>query len=1187
MIVFLLLLLILAGLVYYYTERRRGPERLLKEEEGFDLIGDADEVRVYVYLKVYYNKSGGAEGPRGFTFDMDWHGGNKLESKYTNVNFTGIPDSKQYQLVSQFTGRTPDSTAELNALRRKYGSTINVNNWDSPLFRVKDGRSFLKTRGLDGQGIQDGILFYTNASTYVNTSGADDADEAGYGHWAVGGWSWETSPGSLIYLTYTPYIVGSNGVALYFTLDVKKRECNTVGNDVAKVNRSDITIQDGASLSYNTSLPNILDTRYPDPDPSKNYTNRAHLENNCKEALINGSHTFNRGCNQYCNTVYIHFYKYNIAYKVDNLEIFDGCNPTQDIRGNANIPRLLIDASNNYSTIRVNQDTKTLDISRNILQNGPQFILRLSGQQPLHTIGGTVPDRTTTTPIRYQFVVTCKNDKYNINFTTKFTAPISEDTNNFTVNLLEGDNTKFELIYSNNRNTITIKSDPVTSYRQLPGDEITFTIYVFPDNSVNERVVYNNTFTQSATIPNYIRPLYTGTFTQTTLDTSGKLYIQYDSDYSSAATFSEKNRISITFTYNNQSIAISAGKYLIILKDSAGTTFYNNAIEISKSNRFILNTSTGVLSRLQTGVSGESTIATTTFRELTNAQTIQMEIKDASKNITYYTSDPFTTLQTHYLPTVAPDEEVVKAECYFVENVDASGNSFRSLADGGLPSENIETYAQAAGGTLATISQLQADLAAGADWCINGWVQMRKNSLENVYRGAHPVTSRISDASCVSFMTPAIDTTKGVIDVDITSDYLYGFVCYGIKSNKDLFETPNEPKKYFKILPFNSFTNRWSRRVPAEKTEIFVVKSSTVIRQTENICKVLGFTAVSKDQLDAYAKDTPVPDNIIPAFVSDISKDSYRVLNDSADNAEYSSDGKKGVVAAPPNTVVNAYYCMGIKPTTNTSIVKNNVTYTIADYNARRRVWSKYSKVPYDTYKLVNDAEINSEKNILYRAAKIVEDIKSSGRALVKRSDKDLPYQGCDINAYGCIPTNATERETAPPPLVSKNNKYRALMTDTPLNMNDSSVEGIRKAIDIVLACQANNGVVPTKTGQYPGCDEGPCCVADEGNQYTLDEKMINEACKDPSADEDTADTCNNDQSPETMNKINFEPYKLSRVMRNLPTAPKCTNAKMSTNLKKAVRGAEGFVASPELYRDIHSTMKNTKLFEMKMSPFK
>ncbi len=666
-------------------------------------------------------------------------------------------------------------------------------------------------------------------------------------------------------------------------------------------------------------------------------------------------------------------------------------------------------------------------------------------------------------------------------------------------------------------------------------------------------------------------PIFRGSVGGTLGDMSGNiLTLAYSS--------SSKTDVNATFSIvanNSQPIsrALGAGRYAIYARNQNTDYFAGKSRIITLDKpavRFVIDTRNGYISAYAASGTASVSPILSDLMEKPDPQTFTMEIRDASGRFVYYTSpQPFTIIGNRYPPTTAPSANTLQ-ECFLIQETDASGND---ISGAKIEESDISDICANFDGRVATIADLQADLAAGADWCEPGWIKM----TPDLNRIAYPLTTSMS--KCLPQTTKPI-TTAGTIVV--TQDAtVNGVVCYGTKPPNDMVYAlsvrnlagTTTTSRYFKIKPFNNFKKQWNRSSRGTQMEIFAVKGTKPVSQSTDICYALGFVRATKGQLDAVASDkTNTADMVEPGYVADDRVRSFVVINESADNSALSITGTPGVNESP-STTVQTNYCYGTKPSSRTIQDASNNSYTILDYNARRRVWSQYSTQPYKTYNLTIRKAIADEKNAYRKAALIVNDVQTSGVAAMKKPDSGNPYIGCDINAYACKPTAAAERDTAPPQLVSKTKKFKALNEATPIDANDITPAGMQRAINFVLACQGNGGAVPTADGEYPGC-EGPCCVPEE-SEGRLDASMFEEACEKPKSSASTEE-CDADEDSTGLGLQNFKPFKLSRVPKAPTTGPKkCKSAKLDPSVQKQV--------SQSLYKDIWDTLKNEKLFSLRM----
>ena len=1190
MIVFLLLLLVLVGgLVYFYFKNKGiGVDRPLSE--GFEIIDkiNNNNLSQYYYVQLYVRwDSATRSGAQQVNYDGE-------APFYLTINYSSTPDARPYQAVYNI--------YEINALKR---SNPRFNLATGKLCRVKKDYFDVYGTGFATAYNKGGSAKWRGAGS-INT---DDFDNGRYfngyhtcveykrhnnidyfPYVIVNGLATDTNATGKVFATFN-----DNGgrladckLAVYEINE--DMNCKTVGDTISKNLRTNIIIKDSETSTFEIT-PNTagLTQNY----GGTNKTNKQILSESCLGTLINISHEFNRNCNTLCNDTYSNiFIRYGIAFNVSNLSLCDGCNLEEDLKGDAQatppIPPL-----RSYDSFVPQPSSSALLVSRELTDTGSTYTLRLSSNAR-YPLGGKFSDPRQT-PIKYRMDITVINGNRQV-----FTGVIDNITfvrsqQVIVIQFIDGTGFKVE-----GTNFLA----PTEIYHETAGDVATFTISTYADLSYDQRYDYYNnelgavtpavagSASGQAAVPagqqrqgrvgfaisstSYFN-LYTGTVGNTVADVSGNLFsLKYD----------EQMRTNIVGTFSivsagNQPImrALGAGTYTVFATDPSGQDYF-----ASKSNAITLN---GITTRIQidkvgniTGYNNTAITSTTIssgLSEKADPQQVSIQIRDASGRFIYYaTQQPFTIIGNRYPPTQA--NSTALQECFLIKETDSNGNV---LADANINSGDIAEICGNFDGHLATIAELQADLAAGADWCEGGWIQM----TQALQRVGYPVTTSASKPGCIPPSNRPIRTNGTIVITDANQSN--GIICYGTKPSDQslLSATVSGNARYFKIAPFNTFKDQWSRKSRAERMEVFAVQSPTVVRQRDDICYALGFVRATKAQLDELAADSVnTADMTVPSYITDDSVRSFVVINESADNSALSITGRPGVNEAPA-TAVYANYCFGQKPSSRTikgpastgatgSDTNNTVTYNIIDYNSRRRVWSKYSQQPYKTYNLTNRGPINAEKNAYRKAALIVNDIQSSGVAAVKRPDSGNAYEGCDLKAYACKPAAAAERDSAPPQLVSRTRKFKAIDEVTPINASDISPEGIQRAINFVLACQKVGGAVPTADNEYDGC-EGPCCVPEE-SENRLDASMFEEACEKPPSSA-SIEECDADVEAPALNQLNFEPYKLTRVAKapTMPKVAKCTNTKLSPELRNSMRQM--------LYKDVHSTLKNEKLFNLRM----
>jgi hypothetical protein len=225
---------------------------------------------------------------------------------------------------------------------------------------------------------------------------------------------------------------------------------------------------------------------------------------------------------------------------------------------------------------------------------------------------------------------------------------------------------------------------------------------------------------------------------------------------------------------------------------------------------------------------------------------------------------------------------------------------------------------------------------------------------------------------------------------------------------------------------------------------------------------------------------------------------------------------------------------------------------TISDYNVQRNVWSKYDLVnlKYKTYTPKNLEAILKEPNVEVKAAMIVNDARTQQNVIFVRNRDDAEkYTGCDVDNITCTTTDLKDESlpspyTAPtsstgkwynldistgtlsksegfvghqdmplpapgmtrlfsdmelfnraPSLLPEEKKPGVVETfavakDETGETDVSGVEGIRSAVNDILACQEGGGVVnlTRDANIYPGCNTF-CCFPDDGRE--LDPSFI------------------------------------------------------------------------------------------------
>jgi hypothetical protein len=1111
MIVFLLLLLILVGLIFYYVRNKSGPERPLKE--GFELV-DADVGKTIFYYGLYRKY---------------WESIQVAIPQWNSLALNTSPPSGYDRGIYR-----PATVAEQNYYRRQKGITL-ADVDGIPINLLAFG---VLVVGDPTRAQHNGELGQFN----FNSNQIQSIEKLGSQGTAV----WEA-----FYISYVGVEIKAN----------QKQLCMAAGNVIAQRDRSDFTITDdadGAKIGKEKSA------------------DQAALSRDCSGAIINGSVTFSRSCNALANETYKNiFFKYGIAFNVANLSLFDGCNITDDLTGDAQAapPIPGIRSYGSYTP----QPGPALIVSRELSNDGTGSIYTIRPPATArYPIGGGKFADPRQSRVFYKIEIYVMNGNREV-----FDGAIEDVEFIRPLQLMKIafiDGTGFVI------DGMTNKKAATTTYHETAGDVATFTISTYADKSYDERYNYYSNSVGTATASegflrstNYF-PIYTGTVGNTVADASGNaITFRYD----------ETDKTTLIGSFS----IMSAGQQVTRrLGQGSYTIFINNEqlpsmLQLSELTTIIdINTKTGQIMAYATTPSGQKSSVntlTTPLIERADVQQFTMQIRDASGQFIYFmTPQPVTIIGTRYPPTTAPAASTIQ-ECFLIQQTDSNGTA---QTTGTFNEALIEDICANFDGRLATVTDLQADLAAGADWCTGGWIQV----IPALRRVAWPVTTSMSKPNCLPASNKSITTNGTVVITQASTSN--GIICYGTKPANDITYTLtiNNASYYFNIVYFNKFKDQWSRKSTAEKMEVFAVEGPKPVRQAQDICMALGYVRATKAQLDEVAGDSAnTADMTIPAFVADDSVRAFTILNESA-------AGRQAGVNGGTQLTVNANYCYGQKPqsrtiqgpdvtattgaATATTDATTNVTYKIIDYNARRRVWSKYSDQPYKTYNLVNRTQIANETNAYRKAALIVNDIQTSGVAAVKKPDSGNAYIGCDINAYACKPAVAAERDNAPPQLVSRTRKFKVLDAATPINAADTSAEGIKRAIGFVLACQAAGGAVPTADNEYAGC-EGPCCVPEE-SANRLDASLFEEACEKPK-DAIPVEECDAEASLAATNQINFEPYKLSRVLRAPTTGPtnkpaKCTTgAKLAPDFKKSI--------TQRLFKDVHDTLKNEKLFSLRL----
>ena len=963
--------------------------------------------------------------------------------------------------------------------------------------------------------------------------------------------------------------IGSSGTAVWEAFYIsysgvvikpnQKELCLATGNAIAKRDRQDFTITDDASGA-------LIGKEKP--------ADQAALSRDCSGAIINSSVTFSRSCNALCNDTYTNmFLHYGVAFNVANLSLCDGCNITNDLIGDPQ-------ASPAAPPLRsygayVPQPGAALTVSRDLTDTGSSYTLRLP-TTTRYPIGGGKFSDSRQTPVSYRFDISVINGNRevfagaieNVSFTTPRQL----------IKIVFIDGTGFKVDGTN----YLASTD---TYHETAGDVATFTISAYADLSYDHAYDYYSNQKPGSTTnsvgflqsPTYFT-LYTGTLG--TSGASGENLITFTYDPVSKTDIIGKFSINIAGS-QPQPRALGAGRYKLIITDGGSVNYLDGRPDILTVNNskvtdaIKIDINGAIYTYNIASNSKTSGILQSALAEEANPQPFQMEIRDASGTSIYYaTNGLFNIIGNRYPPTQAPPTNTLQ-ECFLIQETTAQG---APLTAGTITGADMSDICSGNfDGRLATIQDLQADLAAGADWCIDGWVQITQ-TLQRVVR---PITTSASNimadgnTRCVPSSNRQMTTTGTIVVTQAAQSR--AFVCYGTKplSGPQLLSVSvGGSTRYFKIGEFNAFKKQWSRKSTGKNMEVFILKSASTTRQNQDICYAAGFTRATKAQLDELAADkVNTADMIVPAYVADDSVRSFVVVNESAGDSRYSTSGRPGVNEWPEPTVYG-HYCYGSKPRERTITATSapsasgsqatSTTYTIVDYNARRRVWSKYDTQPYKTYNLVNRSQIEAEKNAYRKAALILNDIQTSGVAAVKKPDSGNAYIGCDIAAYGCKPAASAERDSAPAQLVSRTQKFKPVDAATPLNPTDISQEGMGRAIAFVLACQKAGGAVPTIDDEYPGC-EGPCCVPEE-SENRLDATMFENACEKPKSSA-SVEECDAEETPSSRNQVNFEPYRLTRVLKAPTTgaaAKKCTKTQ-------------------GLFKDLYSALKNEKLFNLRL----
>lgn len=1168
MIVFLLLLLILAGLIYFYVRNKSGPDQSLKE--GFEIKEDLD-VSNYVYVKLGV-----------FAVALGQNTGQKLETlglyseNYTQIDYTTGDNtySKKFKRVL--------NEYEINLVKRQFPNAV-INAYN-PIYRIAKSDfssiglyKYYRDIGITGQPGQTiiNLNIKPNPDTEPNTAVPWESDKKYGGYTVI---EYITHVVNTITFLFFPYIdvigtapattrgilksldtASGSATATQYELaayeTARTADCRLIGNELAQKFRSDITIKDSSTPTFEITPLNLegLDQTY----PGRNITNKQYLSQVCLGTLINGSHTFKRVCNSRAETAFrTKFLKYGVALNIGNNTLFGGCIKGTDIPG-----------LTTYGEIIPELGTP-LGVSRELSNDGTitSYIITLP-QDARYSIGGVFDDSPRNTAILYKIDLRIVNSGRE-RFTGSFEYVDLPETTQLTIPLKNG---KFAI-------NDTTKEISAGTYQETVGDVATFTISTYADKSVDGEYNYfnNNGISPPATTgtagEGFLRStrtyaIYRGTSGSTAADASANtINLQYNNTTKTIIDVRLQTRL------GNQTITrqLGAGTYTIFINNQAITRKLTTTAPVTQLQ---IETKTGELS------AGNAKITSQYLEERQDAQQITLQIRDESGDLIYYSSaQPFIIIGNRYPPTQAPPTSSTQ-ECFLIQQVEQKGNTSASqLIDENIINDICELF----DGRVATITDLQAELAAGADWCSDGLVQM----TSTLTRIAYPVTTSAANQTCLPGQTAPL-RTNGVIVVKDEPIKTNGLVCYGTKPTTDVIyklTADNSKILFFKITPFNAFKKQWARKSVSENMEVFVVEAPQSITQRDDICRPFGAVRATKEQLIDMFKDTSnTADMTVPAYVSNDTVKSYVVINESAANSAISITGKPGVNATSQPTV-QANYCYGMKPDSRTvqalapgaAAGSTPVTYKIHDYNARRRVWSKYSDQPYKTYNLINRRQITAETNAYRKAALIVNDIQTSGVGAVRKPDSGNAYIGCDVESYGCKPAAAAERDSAPPQLVSQTKKFKVLDAATPINAADTTPEGINRAIAFVLACQKAGGAVPLRDDEYAGC-EGPCCVPEQ-SANRLDASLFEEACEKPK-DSIPVEECDADASATSLNQVSFEPYRFTRVSK-APTAvtkkaTKCTNPTLSEELKKSL--TQRFV------KDIRDIARNEKLFNLRL----
>ncbi len=1156
MIVFLLLLLLLAGLVYYFSRGRLQVQRPAVKE-GFNTDNISDEGGIYVGFKTYYNYDI-LDGNEGFyRFDHRGGEGDRWDGDWftwqPGNNYAGGIEQKILSLSFQPLDNYPNDKL---MLQRQYPNA-RFTNYEFSDGTYSDNKIVLcKYIGVPSEL----PTLFRNNTDKGGTEYSNSLRTAGYQRffshtYRIGNGNWHN-----YYLVATHWFISNNkkdsvkiyldnridhfapdsfpslGI-FYYPLDSpNKQRCIDIAKENAMTLRKNITIKNLAPLSITDGASAAIQ------EPA----NTSAIKEACKNNILTGDVSITRdnlniaGCKQILTDLknnyisYKDFKKFNVCNGVNQSELGTTVEPLVYDP----VPQLLTPTTQSTDTgitFTLNASGATFTSAATAGTNKFLYFLQISTNVSEFNSTQTIPFSVNGNP--FPLTVTFNDDTKTISLTgsTNF-IPESGSIMGYPTNFALYTNVKYRFAINTVRHR-TYRLADVTNQQLFDIDERnannTQTIFTTNDSGFIDRIAPTLFFKYSDTKPNSIQATFN--------------YIDANGQRRS------RTLPAGTYKYIFSSISPSPQTIGVIKTTTIPTSYLEFDILTGAASCVTGSTSNSIITT--------EIAATTPIKETAGENPITVKITDTTGDNTMYEAT-YTLKQTRYGPATA---------------VPTTGKEVVLLRlDKPQPLSKINDICLAAGGGIATIEQLQAELDASANWHEPGWVNLGADGNGNpVYRTAYPLTQE--SRMTMYGGSGAVDTKTIVVkgaDVSSTNVLVSNVLCYRIKEgdrvNKILTQGTATQ------VDFNTFTGQWRRADATQNKplEAYAVKEGSfsggpaTAPIIERIAATLNAVPAVKADLETLARNAP---RLFKPVVSDEAQVT-QVPNESKRTYTFDATGQLVErVLGENETLPNIFYVYGYKRDAATA-GPAAAGLQIIPYNAALNIYSRYDTNQYRTFPYSSAdvaAQIEAATNLRRKAALIIQDVQAHPTAFLRR-DMSGALNGCELEAIACVPIDETSTSAQKQPRIpiqSRSGRYKIGGTFAlqPTNIKD--------AITDVLVCQSKGGEVPTRDGQFPGCS-GECCVPDEGDGIqgaVLDASAFAQTCTPNNA----ATQCPPQEEADTpIHAPQDAPFRLRR-QRTIPPplkAPTCTEGYLGY--------IEEVSKKPSILREIQYMYKQQHLAE-------